>query len=103
MLNMLSELKAEEKARDAIVIPDEERVAEYHEYRQQLDQMAADFREVITHPSYSLPFLNAGRLVKVKYGKLDFGWGVVINFQKRLPPKVCVEFCLHVLSFIVDY
>ncbi|KAK7438075.1 ATP-dependent RNA helicase mtr4 [Stygiomarasmius scandens] len=84
---MEEELKAEEKARDAIVIPDEERVAEYHEYRQQLDQMAADFREVITHPSYSLPFLNAGRLVKVKYGKLDFGWGVVINFQKRLPPK----------------
>ncbi|THU90410.1 antiviral helicase [Dendrothele bispora CBS 962.96] len=81
------ELKAEEQARDSISIPDEDRIAEYYEYRQQLDQMATDFREVITHPSYSLPFLNAGRLVKVKYDKLDFGWGVVINFQKRLPPK----------------
>ncbi|KAF5366548.1 hypothetical protein D9758_008994 [Tetrapyrgos nigripes] len=84
---MEEELKAAEQARDSISIPDEERMAEYYEYRQQLDQMAADFREVITHPTYSLPFLNPGRLVKVKYDKLDFGWGVVINFQKRLPPK----------------
>lgn len=71
-----------------MIIPDEERVAEYYEFRQQLDQMSADFREVITHPSYSLPFLLPGRLVKIKYRDLDFGWGVVINFQKRLPPKV---------------
>ncbi|TFK37029.1 rRNA-processing arch domain-containing protein [Crucibulum laeve] len=81
------ELKQEEEARSTTVIPDEALVAQYYEYRQQLDQMAADFREVITHPTYSLPFLQPGRLVKVKYQKLDFGWGVIINYQKRLPPK----------------
>ncbi|KAI0320481.1 antiviral helicase [Amylostereum chailletii] len=81
------ELKREEKARVSIVVPDEELVAEYYEYRQQLDQMSADFREVITHPNYSLPFLQPGRLVKVKHKDLDFGWGVIINYQKRLPPK----------------
>ncbi len=72
----------------AITIPDEELVASYYEYRQQLDQMAADFREVITHPNYVLPFLQPGRLVKVKHEKLDFGWGIIVNYQKRLPPKV---------------
>jgi ATP-dependent RNA helicase DOB1 len=71
------------------VVPDEELVAQYYEYRQQLDQMAADFREVVHHPSYSLPFLQVGRLVKVKYRDLDFGWGAVTNYQKRLSPKVC--------------
>ena len=71
-----------------MVIPDEDKIADYYDYRQQLDQLGADFREVITHPTYSLPFLQSGRLVKVKYGKLDFGWGVVINYQKRVPPKV---------------
>ena len=50
--------------------------------------MVSDFREVITHPTYSLPFLQTGRLVKVKYQKLDFGWGIVINFEKRIAPKV---------------
>ena len=76
-----------------MVIPDEELVEEYYEYRQQLDQMSADFRDVITHPNYSLPHLKPGRLVKIKYQDMDFGWGVVINYQKRLPPKVssCCE------------
>ncbi|KAL7284265.1 hypothetical protein ACG7TL_001547 [Trametes sanguinea] len=82
-----AELKEEEEKKAAIVVPDEELVASYYEYRQQLDQMAADFREVITHPNYSLPFLQPGRLVKVKHQKLDFGWGVIVNYQKRLPPK----------------
>ncbi|KAF5354108.1 hypothetical protein D9756_007310 [Leucocoprinus leucothites] len=81
------ELILEEEAKNATEIPDEDRVAEYYEYRQQLERLTADFREVITHPSYSLPFLLPGRLVKIKYQSLDFGWGVVINFQKRLPAK----------------
>ncbi|KAF8626453.1 hypothetical protein AX15_004869 [Amanita polypyramis BW_CC] len=81
------ELRQTEEARRQIEIPEESAVSEYYEYRQQLDQMAADFREVVTHPSYALPFLQPGRLVKVKYQKLDFGWGVIINYQKRLPPK----------------
>lgn len=88
ILIRVPELKTEERRKDDISIPDEERVAEYYEYRQQLDLMAADFREVITHPNYALPFLKPGRLVKVKHGNLDFGWGVVINFSKRSPPKV---------------
>jgi ATP-dependent RNA helicase DOB1 len=83
-----SELRREEEAKGSIVVPDEELVAQYYEYRQQLDQMSADFREVIHHPSYSLPFLQLGRLVKVKHKDLDFGWGVVINYQKRLSQKV---------------
>jgi len=70
------------------VVLNEDLVAQYYEYRQQLDQMSADFREVIHHPSYSLPFLQPGRLVKVKHKDLDFGWGVIINYQKRQPPKV---------------
>ncbi|GJE98247.1 antiviral helicase [Phanerochaete sordida] len=81
------ELRKEEQKKATIVVPDEELVSEYYEYRQQLDQMAADFREVITHPSYSLPFLQPGRLVKIKYKDLDFGWGVIINYQKRQTPK----------------
>ena len=81
------ELEKEEEKKAAITVPDEELVASYYDLRQQLDQMAADFREVITHPNYSLPFLQPGRIVKVKYQKLDFGWGVIVNYQKRLPPK----------------
>ncbi|THG94033.1 hypothetical protein EW026_g7353 [Hermanssonia centrifuga] len=81
------ELCNEEERKLSMNVPDEELVAEYYGYRQQLDQMQADFREVITHPNYSLPFLQPGRLVKIKYKTLDFGWGVIVNYQKRVPPK----------------
>ncbi|KAF8551605.1 antiviral helicase [Imleria badia] len=86
------ELRAEERRRDLIHIPDEHLVAAYYDYRQQLDQMGEDFRAVITHPTYSLPFLQAGRLVRVKHKDADFGWGVVINFQKRIKSKTKSEF-----------
>ncbi|EIM83920.1 antiviral helicase [Stereum hirsutum FP-91666 SS1] len=81
------ELKKEEEKKSSMVIQDEDRVAEYYEFRQQLEQMNADFRDVITHPNYSLPFLQPGRLVKVKHKELDFGWGVILNYSKRLPGK----------------
>ena len=86
---MHTELQKEEEMKSSIVVPDEKYVAEYYDYRQQLEQMKSDFREVVTHPTYSLPFLQPGRLVKVNYQKLDFGWGVIINFQKRIAGKVC--------------
>jgi ATP-dependent RNA helicase DOB1 len=88
MLMDVIELIAEQEAQKNIQIPDEALVSQYYEYRQQLDTMASDFREIVTHPAYSLPFMRPGRLVKVKHGKLDFGWGIVVNYQKRLPPKV---------------
>ncbi|THH17164.1 hypothetical protein EW146_g3591 [Bondarzewia mesenterica] len=81
------QLQKAEEEKSTFVIPDEELVEEYYEYRQQLDQMTADFRDVITHPNYCLPFLQPGRLVKVKWQNMNFGWGVIINYQKRLPPK----------------
>ena len=80
-------LELEEK-KAGFVVPEEESIGEYYEIRQQLDELAKDFRAVITHPTYALPFLQAGRLVTVKHGDMDFGWGVVVNFSQRTPPKV---------------
>ncbi|KAF8603077.1 ATP-dependent RNA helicase [Ceratobasidium sp. AG-I] len=80
-------LELEEK-KAGLAVPEEESISEYYEIRQQLDELAKDFRTVITHPTYALPFLQPGRLVTVKHGDLDFGWGVVINFSQRTPPKI---------------
>ncbi|PIL27430.1 hypothetical protein GSI_10578 [Ganoderma sinense ZZ0214-1] len=82
-----AELEKEEQKKAEIAIPDEGLVSSYYDLRQQLDQMNADFRAVTTHPDYVLPFLQPGRLVKVEHQQLDFGWGVIVNYQKRLPPK----------------
>ena len=45
----------------------------------------------ITKPKYCVPFLQPGRLVCVEHGdEENFGWGTVVNFQKKANQKVSV-------------
>jgi superfamily II RNA helicase len=69
--------------RDQIVIKSEEAIADYDEMKHQLEKYRADVQAVITDPNYILPFLQPGRLVKVKDQDIDWGWGVIINFQAK--------------------
>lgn len=80
-----AEQKAAEEQRDAIKVEREEEVAEYYDVKHQLETLRKDVQTVITHPSYVLPFLQPGRLVKVCHEDLDFGWGAVVSYEKRLP------------------
>uniref|UniRef100_A0A0K3CKK7 BY PROTMAP: gi/647394422/emb/CDR35651.1/ RHTO0S01e04082g1_1 [Rhodosporidium toruloides] n=1 Tax=Rhodotorula toruloides TaxID=5286 RepID=A0A0K3CKK7_RHOTO len=81
------ELRLLDEQRASIVIPDEDNIADYYDLRQQLDILNKDLRDVLNHPTYALPFLQPGRLVRVKHEDLDFGWGVVVNYQKRVGAK----------------
>lgn len=72
------------REKDAMTIEDEAVIAEYYKVRQQLEKHANDMRSFINHPSHCLPFLQPGRLVRVKHDNFDFGWGCVVNYQKRL-------------------
>lgn len=81
------ELRALDEVKALIVIPDEENIADYYELRQQLDILNKDLRDVLNHPTYALPFLQPGRLVRVKHDDMDFGWGCVVNYQKRVGIK----------------
>ncbi|QRW07322.1 ATP-dependent RNA helicase DOB1 [Ceratobasidium sp. AG-Ba] len=76
-----------EEKRAGFIVPEEESIGEYYDIRKQLDDLGNDFRAVITHPTYALPFLQPGRLVTVKHGDQDFDWGVVVNFSQRTAPK----------------
>jgi ATP-dependent RNA helicase DOB1 len=127
-----------------MVIDDEESIEDYYNLRLQIDSLKQDMRDVMNHEAYCLPFLQPGRLVRIKLPKstpnqplavlptanehgtnpsdlaastteeqekpeeLDFGWGVIINFQKRIPqvkgkdmtqafegPKYVVDVLLH--------
>ncbi|PVF97817.1 putative MTR4-involved in nucleocytoplasmic transport of mRNA [Serendipita vermifera] len=82
-----AELSKAEEEYATINVPEEETIAEYYELRRQMDEAQSDFQTVITHPSYILPFLQSGRIVKIKHQGHDYGWGVVINVAKRVAPK----------------
>jgi len=73
--------------RSNMKIADEPTVKEYYNLRQQLDSHTKDMRDVIMHPNYCLAFLQAGRLVRVKFKDYDFGWGAVVNFFSKKAEK----------------
>ncbi len=86
------------------VIEDEGTIQEYYDLKAQLTKYGEDFRHVITHPTHVLRFIQPGRVIKVKIGKDEYGWGVVVNFQKRtIPKKHRANIVLNEhQSFIVD-
>jgi ATP-dependent RNA helicase DOB1 len=85
-------LKKAEIERDGFKIEREEEIEEYWDLRKVLQEKGDDFRSVITHPTYSLPFLNTGRLVEIKDGERDYGWGVVVAYNKITAQKVsCIR------------
>uniref|UniRef100_A0A8C7IGW2 Exosome RNA helicase MTR4 n=1 Tax=Oncorhynchus kisutch TaxID=8019 RepID=A0A8C7IGW2_ONCKI len=91
-----------EEMYNAIEIPNEESVVTYYKIRQQLAKLSKEIEDFIHKPKYCLPFLQPGRLVKVKNEDADFGWGVVVNFSKKsnaitgdADPLYVVEVLVH--------
>lgn len=68
-------------------IEKEESIREYYDLREQIEKLGDDLRTVITHPTYVIPFLQFGRLIHVKIKGEDFGWGVLVSFDRRNSPK----------------
>ncbi|KAG0055772.1 ATP-dependent RNA helicase mtr4 [Gryganskiella cystojenkinii] len=82
------ELHSLEEAKSAITFEKEEDLAAYHEIRQQLQSLKKDVRDVINHPTHSLPFMQSGRVVKVTYEDQQFGWGAVVSYNKKMPTVI---------------
>jgi ATP-dependent RNA helicase DOB1 len=78
-----TELSKLNEEKDSIVVEDEDEIGSYYELRKQIEIYTQDVRDVMNHPTYALPFLQPGRLVRVKHDKMDFGWGAVVNFEKQ--------------------
>ncbi|KAL8990752.1 MAG: hypothetical protein Q9177_000671 [Variospora cf. flavescens] len=72
-----------EEQMEQMKITDEDTIKEYYDLRKQIDTYSEDMKSVIAHPNYCLPFMQPGRLVRIKYQDLDFGWGAVVNFVER--------------------
>lgn len=77
-------VQKKQKEVNAIKIPMESSIATYYHIRDQLDTLAKEFRAFITAPTYLVPFLQPGRMVKVtKENEEEFDWGIIVNFKKQ--------------------
>eukprot|EP00884_Botryococcus_braunii_P001882 jgi/Botrbrau1/11695/Bobra.0195s0026.1 len=59
------------------------------DYSRIVTELAEKEREllaVILRPEYSLLYLDPGRLLRVRQGKVEWGWGIVVGVQ-RLPAR----------------
>jgi len=81
------ELEDLQQKRSEMIIEDEQDIQEYYDLRQNIAKYTAEMKAVMTDPQYMNKFLQAGRLVRVKYNEHDFGWGAVCNFVRVRPGK----------------
>ncbi|KAG9449318.1 hypothetical protein H6P81_009283 [Aristolochia fimbriata] len=61
----------------------EAELAEYHKLRLDIAELEKKVMTEMTRPERVLYFLLPGRLVKVRDGGTDYGWGVVVNVVKK--------------------
>ncbi|CAG9581622.1 unnamed protein product [Danaus chrysippus] len=67
--DLIDKVKAKQKEYNALSIEQEHSIASYCNIRSQLELLGSQFRSFITKPEYIKPFLQPGRLVKVKTEK----------------------------------
>ncbi|KAF9793576.1 hypothetical protein SFRURICE_021593 [Spodoptera frugiperda] len=79
--DLIDKVKSKQKEYNALTIAEEHSIASYCNIRSQLDLLGAQFRSFITKPEYLKPFLQPGRLVKVKTEKHEYDWGIIVNFR----------------------
>ncbi|EAL69567.1 DEAD/DEAH box helicase [Dictyostelium discoideum AX4] len=72
-----------EQEKKEIIIRDETSVTEYSSIKAQLAKLREAMRDFINQPTYVQPFLTAGRIVRIREGSTDWGYGVILNFSKR--------------------
>ena len=66
-----------------VTVDNEDEASSYYRLRRQIELLGRQMNKIILSPKYCLPFINPGRLVKVRHGKNDFGWGIIMNFKKE--------------------
>ena len=96
----VAEVKELEEKIEGIEIENEVSISNYYKLRQQLSKLEKDMQQFITKPIFCVPFLQPGRVVRVVNDEQDedFGWGCVINYQKKTNQKVLCGYEIRLLQ-----
>ena len=102
---LIDQLKKLEAKYNSFDIKNEEQIASYYKIKQQLKNLNKELLSFIQKPMYILPFLQPGRLIRVVNGEDDFGYCVVVNFQKKanqsmVPIEADPMYVVEVLAYI---
>ncbi|EGD81805.1 DEAD/DEAH box helicase [Salpingoeca rosetta] len=85
MRKRVEELAAEHKR---FTVDREDEVEMYHTLVTSKDTLEGKLSTAITETKHILRYLNPGRLVHVQDSQQDWGWGAVVNFQRKKPQQL---------------
>lgn len=66
----------------SIHIEDEALIKKKQKLKDQANKIKDEIRRIVVKPENIAPFLVPGRLIHVKTGQYDWGWGVLVSFSK---------------------
>lgn len=99
-------VKDKQDSFENFTVKDEASISSYHHIREQLDVLGKKYHEYYTNPQYLIPFLQPGRMVKVKTEEDEYDWGIIVGFKKdtkdntknplKSVTRVIVDVLLHV-------
>ena len=83
------ERQADELQREAltITVEKEELAAEYVSWKTLLDRTGEEINGIVTKSSNREPFLQAGRMLRVNYDGVEWGWGVAVVVRHSWPSR----------------
>jgi len=87
-LSKVEDLKAVVKDDKAYDFNIDEVIADHYYLVKELEKKKEELRKIVVLPENIAPFLNPGRLVCMKDGTSDWGWGILIQASRR---KAVVE------------
>lgn len=104
--DLYKKVQDKQKSYENFTIKDEAGITSYHHIREQLESLGKKYHEFYTNPQYLVPFLQPGRMVKVKTEDDEYEWGIIVNFKKdtkdntknplKSVTRVIVDVLLHV-------
>ena len=68
--------------------PEAKSVSHYIKLKEEIKRITTEINKKVIQPQHVLPYLGAGRMVHVADEEADWGWGIVVNFnKKRIVPR----------------
>lgn len=72
-----------EGAAASITLATEEQYAQYQQLKQDIARYETVMLSAIQQPTACLHFLRPGRLVRIREGALDWGWGIIVSVMRK--------------------
>ncbi|KAI1709969.1 rRNA-processing arch domain-containing protein [Ditylenchus destructor] len=58
----------------------------YHTLEKTIESLRQSIRDRVLKPRHVVPYLNPGRVIRIKWQNIDFGWGVLLSYKKQPNP-----------------